>query len=90
MKLSKILSLPNVRIILFLAEKGEARYSQLSKIVQSRGALTAAFRELDTEKLVTRRIEQTRPIQSYYSLTKLGREVGVELTRLNRLLPKSD
>jgi len=85
-KLAKVLSLPNVRIILYLGERGEVRYSQLSKLISSRGALSNAFRELDAEKLIQRRIEQTRPIQAFYSLTKRGKELGLELLKMKKML----
>jgi DNA-binding HxlR family transcriptional regulator len=85
-KLSKLLALPNVKIILFILETGEARYSQLSKLVSSRGALWNAFKELNDEKLIQRRVEETTPIQSYYGLTKKGRELGLELAKIKRVL----
>ena len=81
-KIAKILNLPNVRILLHLLENGEVRYSDLSKLIRSRGALSNAFRELDAEKLIQRRIDQsTRPVQSYYSLTKKGKEVASGLSK---------
>ena len=86
-KIAKILNLPNVRILLHILENGEARYSGLSRLVRSRGALSNAFRELDAEKLIQRRIAQeTRPIQSYYSLTKRGKEVATGLAKMRSSL----
>lgn len=85
MKIAKILTLPNVRILTFILESGgEVRYSDLSRLIRSRGALSNAYRELDEEKLIQRRIEQkARPVQAFYSLTKKGRELAAELVKIS-------
>ena len=74
-KISKIFNIPSVRILLFLALKGEVRHSQLTVLIRSRGALSNAIRELRDEKLIQRRVEDSIPIQSFYSLTRKGKEL---------------
>ena len=54
MKIEKILVLPNVKIILLLYQKEEVRYTELSKLIKSRGALSNAFKELTGESLIQR------------------------------------
>ena len=82
-KISKILALPNVKIILLLQQRDEVRYSDLARLIKSRGALSNAFKELTEEKLLQRRIDQTtRPVQSFYSLTRKGKEIGQELWKI--------
>lgn len=81
MKIEKVLALPNVKIL--LQSQKEVRYSELTRLIKSRGALSNAFKELNEEELIQRRIDQrTRPVQSYYSLTKKGRSVAQELSKV--------
>lgn len=83
MKIEKILVLPNVKIILMLHQEEEVRYTELSKLIKNRGALSNAFKELAGENLIQRRIDQkTRPVQSYYSLTRKGKEIAQEFSRI--------
>ena len=58
-------------------EKGEVRYSELSKSIPSRGTLSLCINELEEEGILKRRIVVSKPIQSYYSLGKNGKRVGV-------------
>jgi len=82
-KIEKILVLPNVKIILMLHQEEEVRYTELSKLIKNRGALSNAFKELAGENLIQRRIDQkTRPVQSYYSLTRKGKEIAQEFSRI--------
>ena|SRR5579872_1908258 len=86
-KIENILALPNMKILLFLQQKDEARYSELSKLIKSRGALSNAFKELIEEELIQRRIDpKTRPVKSYYSLTKKGKEIAQEFAQVKSVI----
>jgi len=75
-KISALLQAPCVRILLFLYEKGEVRYTDLTNLIASRGTLSLNLKELDAEGLINRRVVTTKPIQAYYSLTDKGMEIA--------------
>lgn len=51
-------------------EHGEVRYTDLAKLIASRGTLSLNIKELEEENLIKRKIVTTKPIQAYYSLTQ--------------------
>ena len=73
MKISEVLKSPSIKILLFLYDKGEVRYSDLVDLVKSRGTLSLNLKDLDEDKLIERKIVATKPIQAYYSLTEKGK-----------------
>jgi len=85
-KISTLLETPSVRILLFLLEKGEVRYADLTKLIASRGTLSISIKELEKEKLIQRRIVTTKPIQAHYSLTSKGKEVAIHLDKIEKTL----
>ena len=86
MKISKLLETPSVRILLFLHEKGEVRYADLTKLITSRGTLSLNIKELEEEGLIQRRVVVTKPIQAHYSLTEKGMEVAALLSKIKKKL----
>ena len=52
----------------------QARHSELTALMTSRGTLSLNLRELEEEKLIKRRVAVTKPIQTFYSLTEKGKE----------------
>ena len=84
-KISTLLQTPSVRILLFLHGKGEVRYTDLTKLIASRGTLSINLKELEEEDLIQRRVVTTKPIQAYYSLTDKGREVASHFERIERM-----
>jgi len=84
-KISSLLQAPSVRILLFLYEKGEVRYTDLTNLIASRGTLSLNLKELEEEGLIQRRVVTTKPIQAYYSLTDKGREVASNFERIERM-----
>jgi DNA-binding HxlR family transcriptional regulator len=86
LKISSLLQTPSVRVLLFLLEKGEVRYADLTKLIASRGTLSLCLRELGEEELVQRRIETSKPIQAHYSLTNRGREIATHLYKIEKTL----
>ena len=85
-KISKIIEIPSIRMLLFLHEKREVRYTDLTKLISSRGTLALTLNELDEEKLIQRRVVTTKPIQSYYSLTMKGEKVAKQLNEIKQIL----
>ena len=86
MKISSLLQKPSVRILLFLHEKGEVRYADLTKLITSRGTLSLNLKELDEEGLIQRRVVTTKPVQAYYSLTDKGMETAAHFDKIKKKL----
>ena len=86
LKISALLEKPSVRILLFLYEKGEVRYTDFTKLIASRGTLSLNLKELSEEGLIQRRIVTTKPIQAYYSLTDKGTEIAIHLDKIKKTL----
>jgi len=85
-KISSLLQTPSIKILLFLNQKGEVRYTHLTNLITSRGTLSLNLKELDEEGLIRRRVVTTKPIQSYYSLTKKGKKVAEITDQLNKAI----
>jgi len=78
--------MPSVKIILFMLEKGEVRYTDLADLFTSRGTLSVNLKDLEEEKLIQRRVVTSKPIQAYYSLTDRGREIAKRLGEMKKAL----
>ncbi|HZK56347.1 MAG TPA: winged helix-turn-helix transcriptional regulator [Desulfosporosinus sp.] len=85
MKISALLETPSVKILLYLHEHGEVRYTDLTKLIASRGTLSLNNKELEEENLIKRKIVTTKPIQAYYSLTQKGVEISALLNKVEKL-----
>jgi DNA-binding HxlR family transcriptional regulator len=85
-KISALLETPSVKILLYLHEHDEVRYTELTKLIASRGTLSLNIKELEEEGLIQRRILTTKPIQSFYSLTEKGVEIAFLLCKIKKLL----
>jgi DNA-binding HxlR family transcriptional regulator len=83
-KISALLETPSVKILLFLHEHGEVRYTELTKLIASRGTLSLNIKELEEEGLMQRRILTTKPIQAHYSLTEKGAEIAALLSKIEK------
>lgn len=85
-KISSLLQTPSVKILLFLLERGEVRYADLTKLMTSRGTLSLNLKELSEEGLMQRRIVTTKPIQAHYSLTEKGKQIAIHLDRIKKIV----
>jgi len=85
-KISAVLQAPCVRILLFLYQKGEVRYTELTNLIASRGTLSLNLKELDEEDLIQRRVVTTKPIQAHYSLTDKGIEIAKHFNKIKKKL----
>jgi DNA-binding HxlR family transcriptional regulator len=72
--------------MLFLCEKGEVRHAELSELIVSRGTLSLSLKDLEEEGLVQRKIIDSKPIQSLYSLTEKGLLIAKQLTEVKHFL----
>lgn len=86
MKISDMLEAPCARIVFFLHDRGEVRYSKLVGLIPSRGTLSLNLRHLEREGLIRRRIVAAKPIQSLYSLTEKGTKIARKLAEVRRAL----
>jgi DNA-binding HxlR family transcriptional regulator len=86
LKIFSLLQTPCVKILLFLYEKGEVRYSDLTGFIASRGTLSLNIKELEEERLIQRRVVTTKPIQAHYSLTDKGREIATHFDKIKKAL----
>jgi DNA-binding HxlR family transcriptional regulator len=85
-KISVLLETPSVKILLFLHERGEVRYTDLTKLIASRGTLSLNIKELEGEGLVQRRILTTKPIQAHYALTEKGVEIASLFSKMEKAI----
>ena len=82
-KISELLESPSVKILVYLHQKGQARHSELERLIHSRGTLATNLNDLMEEGLIARKVLPTKPIQSNYSLTEKGRSVGKLISEIN-------
>jgi DNA-binding HxlR family transcriptional regulator len=71
-----VLEIPSIKILLFVNQEGEVRFTDLTKLIDSRGSLSTNLRALENDGLITRRVVTDKPIQSYYSLTENGKKIA--------------
>ena len=86
MKITQIIQIASVQILLYLLKKGEVRHSELSETVNSRGTLSLSLKDLIEEGLIQRRVLDTKPIQSLYSLTEKGVLIAKEMYEIQILM----
>jgi DNA-binding HxlR family transcriptional regulator len=86
LKITQIIQIASIQILLYLLKKGEVRHSELSEIVNSRGTLSLSLKDLVEEGLIQRRVLDTKPIQSHYSLTEKGALVAKEMHEIKILM----
>lgn len=86
LKVSQIMKIPSVRIMLFLYQKSQARHAELSKLITSRGTLSLSLKDLEKEELIQRKILDTKPLQSIYSLTEKGKAIAKQLNEIETLI----
>ncbi|KXA94874.1 hypothetical protein AKJ65_03195 [candidate division MSBL1 archaeon SCGC-AAA259E19] len=82
MKISDLLESPCVKILSFLHEGGEVRFYELTDLISSRGTLSDNLGDLEEEGLIRRRIVESKPIKSFYSLSEKGDEVAKHLSKV--------
>lgn len=77
-----------INVILFLHQRGEARYSEIKKqgyVIGDR-SLSRLLKELEKQKLLERRVISTYPVATIYTLTNEGRLLAKHLNEIKNLL----
>lgn len=90
--LRKLFGKGRIDVLLFIDEKGSARFSDIRKfcldhgVVRSRGTIPIILRTLTGMKLVERKVAPTRPVQTFYEMTQLGKQILEHLKSIQHLL----
>ena len=78
-----------IKILLYLFETNDARYSELlDEVIQSRSTLALSLRDLQDDQLIERRVLASRPVQTRYTLTSEGKKVAEHLSTVKKLILK--
>jgi len=86
MKMKAVLKISTIKVLLYLFEKNKARYSELHEAIQSRSTLSLALRDLQDDQLIERRVIDSRPVQTRYTLTDEGNKVAEHLSAVKLIL----
>ena len=82
-----IFELSDVRILLYLREKGKTRYSELlASVVESRSTLATSLLDLQNMGFVKRQVKSTRPVQTAYVLTGKGNQTITLLVKIKEII----
>lgn len=90
--LRKLFGKGYIDVLIYLDEKGDARFNDIRKfcldfgVVRSRGTVPTILKNLTNLKLVKRKVVATRPVQTHYGLTELGKQVTLHLKHVKQLL----
>jgi DNA-binding HxlR family transcriptional regulator len=77
----------DIRILLYLYEEQEARYSELEKnVVTTRSVLSVSLQDLTKRQLIERTVEPTKPIRTQYRLSGRGQELVQHLLGIQQLV----
>lgn len=77
----------DIRILMYLNDNKEARYSELLKnVVTTRSVLSTSLQDLRKRKLVDRTVDSTDTIQSRYKLTDKGNKLVQLLINIQKLI----
>jgi len=87
MKMKDVLKIATIKVLLYLFEKNNARFSELlGEAVQSGSTLSLALRDLQDDQLIERSVIASRPVQTWYTLTDEGNKVAEHLSALKLIL----
>lgn len=77
----------DIRIMFYLHEHNEARYSELEKnVIKTRSVLSVSLQDLTSRKLISRTVEPTTPIRTRYKLTDRGSKLVQLLANMQKLV----
>jgi DNA-binding HxlR family transcriptional regulator len=89
MKIRAVLEINSIKVLMYLLENGNARYSELlSDLIPSRSTLALTLRCLQDDQLIERNVKASRPVQTWYTLTSTGREVAEHLSAIKKLVSR--
>jgi len=80
-----------IEILLFLSEVKKAKHSDIYKqgFVSSRESFSSALKALQKAKLAKRKVIETRPPRTEYSLTPSGQKLAELVLQIKLLIEKS-
>ena len=79
-----------MRLLLLVYERRKVRHKDLAAVVSSRGTLSYSLRSLLEEGLVAREVRiETRPVESYYAITRKGERIAYHLKAIREILSDS-
>ncbi len=84
MKIRDILTIPSLVILLYIHEKGEVRYGDLTRKIESRGTLSKSLKDLMDDGLVDKKVVKGKPIKSFYLLTSKRKETAKRLYDISK------
>lgn len=77
----------DIKILFYLYDKHESRYSELERdVVKTRSVLSVTLRDLSQRKLIDRTVETTKPIQTRYKLTEKGIKLVQLLANIQKII----
>lgn len=80
----------DIKILFYLHDNNEARYSELLRnVVQTRSVLSTSLQDLRKRGLIDRMVEPTTPVQTKYRLTDKGLKLVQLLVKVQKLLLSS-
>lgn len=89
MKMKAIFEIAIIKVLLYLFETDNTRYSELlDEVIQSRSTLALSLRDLQDDQLIERRVIATRPVQTRYTLTSSGKDVAEHLSTIKKLISR--
>jgi DNA-binding HxlR family transcriptional regulator len=82
-----LFDLADTKVLLFIHQNKTARYYELLKIVvKSRSTLAASLRDLQSSGLIIRKVRDTHPLTTEYSLTDKGKKLVQKLLEIREIL----
>ena len=77
-----------IEMVSYIHKVGKAGYYEMLKqgFVASRETFSILIKELEKEGIVARKLINSRPPRVEYSLTKKGKEVAENLSKLDKIL----
>lgn len=83
----ELFQISDIRILFYLHDNHEARYSELEKtVIKTRSVLSVSLQDLTNRKLIDRTVKPTKPIQTTYKLTDKGQKLVQLLISVQKLV----
>ncbi|MHB8546472.1 MAG: winged helix-turn-helix transcriptional regulator [Nitrosotalea sp.] len=87
MNWKEFFQISDIRILMYLNNNPEIRYSELLKnVVTTRSVLSTSLQDLRKRNLVDRTVDSTSTIQSKYRLTDKGDKLVQQLISIQKLV----
>ncbi len=85
--MKKIFELPTLLILDFIYTNSPVRHKDIAQQVSSRGTLSMSLNSLLEEGLIVRKVNtETKPVQTYYLITRKGKDIAEKLQEIRKIL----